>query len=75
MYLHLRRARKEKGIPAQEMAELLGLQTKAAYYKKETGATKFTLDEARLVADMLGMPIEKVFPQTYDADGGEINNV
>lgn len=60
-YGKLREIRNQKEITAREMADLLGLVTEAAYYKKETGAIKFTLEEAKLVSDKLGMPINQIF--------------
>lgn len=36
-YQRLRDLRKSKGISAKHMADLLGLVTKAAYYKKNPG--------------------------------------
>ncbi len=61
MYLKLREIRNAKGITAREMADLLGLKTEAAYYKKESGLIRFSLEEARLVADRLGLPISDIF--------------
>ncbi len=61
MFEKLRQIRTERGIPARKMAELLGLETEAAYYKKETGTVKFTLIEAKIIADYLEKPIEAVF--------------
>jgi len=60
-YHRLRELRKSKGISAKDMAELLGLGTKAAYYKKESGMTRFTLYEARLIAERLGTTIDQLF--------------
>ena len=60
-YEKLRNIRNDKGISAREMADLLGLVTEAAYYKKETGAIKFSVEEAKLVSDKLGMPISEIF--------------
>ena len=45
----------------QEISEKLGLKTEGAYYKKETGSVPFTLEEGKIVADILGMPIEDIF--------------
>jgi len=61
VFEHLRELRAQKGITAQMMAERLGLETKASYYKKETGAVKFSLLEAKEISDYLGMSIEEVF--------------
>lgn len=61
MYENLRKIRNKKKIPAFEMTRLLGLKTVAAYYKKETGAIKFTLEEARIISERLNMNIEDIF--------------
>ena len=61
MYENLREIRNNRNISALEMAEVLGLQTKAAYYKKESGTIKFSLEEAGLIAKFLNMRIEDIF--------------
>ncbi len=61
MYLILREIRNEKGITAREMADALGLKTDAAYYKKESGLIKISLEEAKIIADKLEMSIDKIF--------------
>ena len=60
-YEKLRIIRNGKGVTAREMADLLGLATEAAYYKKETGAIKFSLEEAKKVSDRLELPIGEIF--------------
>lgn len=61
MYENLRAIRNKAHIPAKEMADLLGLKTEAAYYKKENGAIRISIEEAKLIADKLDMPIEDIF--------------
>ena len=61
MYSKLRDIRNRKNISAREMANLLGLKTEAAYYKKESGLIKFSLEEARLVANKLDLTVEEIF--------------
>lgn len=61
MFEKLRELRNSKNISAEEMASMLGLETKAAYYKKEAGNVKFTLVEAKKISDFLNLPIEKIF--------------
>lgn len=61
MFERLREIRTQRGISAQTMADLLGLETEGAYYKKENGTTKFSLLEAKAVADYFGLPIETIF--------------
>ena len=61
MFEKLRKLRKEKNIQAKEIAEKIGLKTEGAYYKKETGSVPFTLEEGKIISEMLGMPIEDIF--------------
>ena len=61
MFENLRKLRQEKNIKAKDIAEKLGLKTEGAYYKKETGSVPFTLEEGKIVADILEMPIEEIF--------------
>lgn len=61
MYEKLRAIRNKERIPAKEMADLLNLKTEAAYYKKESGLTKFSLTEARRISERIGLPIEEIF--------------
>lgn len=61
MFEKLRKIRQEKNIKAKEIAEKMGLKTEGAYYKKETGTVPFTLEEGKIVSDILEMPIEEIF--------------
>jgi len=61
MYEKLRIIRNKEKIPAKEMADLLSLKTEAAYYKKESGFIRFSLTEARLISERIGLPIEEIF--------------
>jgi transcriptional regulator with XRE-family HTH domain len=61
MFERLRELRKEKGMTCEDMARLLGLDTKAAYSKKELGRTKFSLDDAKKVSRALGRSIDDIF--------------
>lgn len=61
MFEKLRELRNSKNISADEMSEILGLETKAAYYKKEAGNVKFTLAEAKKISDFFNLPIEEIF--------------
>jgi transcriptional regulator with XRE-family HTH domain len=61
MFEKLRALRISKGIPVEKLAEVLGLETLAAYYKKENGSVKFTLADAKKISDFFGMPIEEIF--------------
>ena len=61
MFERLRKIRKEKNISALEIARRIGLKTEGAYYKKETGDVPFTLNEGKIISDLLEMPIEDIF--------------
>lgn len=61
MYENLRAIRNARNISALDMAEVLGLQTKAAYYKKESGNIRFSLEEANKISKFLDMKIEDIF--------------
>ena len=61
MFERLRKIRQEKNIKAKDIAEKLGLKTEGAYYKKETGTVPFTLQEGKIVSEIIGLPIEEIF--------------
>ena len=61
MFERLRKIRQEKNIKAKDIAEKLGLKTEGAYYKKETGTVHFTLQEGKIVSEIIGLPIEEIF--------------
>ena len=61
VFVKLREVRNQKKISAKEMAKALELKTEAAYYKKESGLIRFSLDEAKIVSEKLGIPIEALF--------------
>jgi DNA-binding XRE family transcriptional regulator len=60
IYLSIKEVRLQKRIKAKTMCELIGVK-RITYYKKETGHVKFSLDEAKKIADFLEMPIEEIF--------------
>lgn len=61
MYKNLRRLRREKDIPVTRIRIMLGLKTDAAYYKKEKGIIKFSLDEALVISNFFKVPVELIF--------------
>lgn len=61
MYTNLKEIRVKKNVTAEQMAKLLGLKTKAAYYKKEAGKVKFSIDEAKAISEYFNVSIEKIF--------------
>ena len=56
----LRGIRAEKKISQQQLAEVIGV-SKVTYSKKERGVTTFTLPEAVLIAQHLGVDISDIF--------------
>ena len=61
MFERLRPIRKAQGLTCEDMAKALGLATKSAYSKKELGHTKFSLDDAKKISDLLGKSVDEIF--------------
>lgn len=61
MNVYLRKIRSENNLTHKEMANLIGLKTASAYYKKETGATPFSLAEAKIISEFFDKTIENIF--------------
>lgn len=57
----LREARKQMNVLPIELAKEIGLRTEAAYYKKESGRTKFSVDEAMIISKRLEKSIQELF--------------
>ncbi|MSD84256.1 XRE family transcriptional regulator [Lactobacillus curvatus] len=60
----IREKRMFKGYSMQKMADLLGLESKSMYYKRETGNTQFKATEIPVLASLLDIPVEKIFVKT-----------
>lgn len=60
MYEKLKEIRRLHSVNGEELAIVLGL-TKATYSKKENGTVKFSLNEAKKIADYFNMGIEELF--------------
>jgi len=58
--MNIREFRKKNRIPAEELAGILGISPQT-YYKKESGYLRFSLAEARAIANHVGQPIEAIF--------------
>ena len=54
----LKEMRKAKGETQSDLAALLGLKTASAYNKKENGKVPLTLNEAKILADHFGKPLD-----------------
>lgn len=57
----LKQLRQEKGATLEEMANLLGLKTPSAYWKKENLSIPFSLEEAHIIANYFHKSIEDIF--------------
>ena len=65
--LQLIRDKREKyHYTTQEMAEFLGLKTRADYWKRENGDTRFKSVELPILAKKLHTPISHFFTQKVD---------
>lgn len=59
--MYLKKIRSENNLTHKEMANLIGLKTASAYYKKEIGSTPFSLTEAKIISDFFDKNIEDIF--------------
>lgn len=57
--------RLEHGYTLEEMSTKLGFNSKSKYYRRENGEYKFQSEELPKVANILGIPLEKIFIKTY----------
>jgi putative transcriptional regulator len=61
LYKKLRELRHEKGYSVDRICKTIGVETVPTYYKKETGSLRFSLSEAKKIADLFHMKIEDIF--------------
>ena len=57
----LKRERMAKGVTMQVLADVIGIQTGGAYYRKERGLLNFSLEEAIKLARFFGKTVEELF--------------
>lgn len=57
----LRSLRRSMDVSGEEMSEMLGFKSSGTYYKKENGLSRFTLEEAGMIAKRFGKTIEELF--------------
>lgn len=57
----IKESRKKKGYSIQDISDRMGFSDKSKYYRRETGEYNFRSEEIPLVAEILGIPIEKIF--------------
>ena len=62
----VKQMRTERGIPQAVLAKVIG-SSLGNYSKKENGQTRFSLDEAKALADYFGVAIETLFYQENDS--------
>lgn len=56
----VKKLRVENNLSCKKMADLIGV-SKASYSKKENGIVKFSLTEAKIIADKFKKSIEEIF--------------
>ncbi len=61
----LRLVRISRNVSVKELAKELSLKTECTYYKKENGSLRFSLLEAKKLADFYQMTIEELFFNDY----------
>jgi len=57
----LRSVRMQKGITQTFLAKKLGFKTASGYNNIEMGRTKPSLEQAKNISEILGVPIEELF--------------
>ena len=68
----IKNKRLEYGYTMQEMAEFLGLKTRADYFKRENGDTRFKTVELPILSKKFHTPISHFF--NLEVDKIETNN-
>ena len=61
MYENLRKKRKDTNTTIKTIRKLIGIKTDAGYLKKETGATAFTIEEAKIIARYFETSVDILF--------------
>ncbi|MER1958839.1 MAG: helix-turn-helix transcriptional regulator [Solibacillus sp.] len=57
----LKELRIQKGLSVEEMSKLMGFESYQGYYYKESGARKMGADDVAKAAEILEVPIQKLF--------------
>lgn len=60
----IKQRRIEEGLTLKQMADALGIESKANYYKRENGDTKFKSSELPIISDVLNIDYKKIFIKT-----------
>lgn len=61
----IKEMRQNKGYSLNDMAIKMGFNNKTKYYRRETGEYKFQPEELPALANILDIPIEKIFSSEY----------
>lgn len=56
----VRELREKNGVLQEKMADLLGISI-PNYSKKETGAVRFSLTEAKIISTFFRVPVDEIF--------------
>lgn len=62
----IKEKRKKQRYSMRQMAEFLGLKSKADYFKREHGDTRFASTELPILSKVLGIPMKDFFTQDVD---------
>lgn len=57
----IKATRIEKGITSEEMSKLMGYKGNNAYYRKENGDRKFSLEDVVNISKILDLPVQRIF--------------
>lgn len=57
----LRKKRLEKGISQVFISKKLGYKTASGYANIEAGRNKLSLENAKIIAEIIGVPLEELF--------------
>lgn len=61
MYSNLKKIREQNGYTQDEMANMLGYNSKSTYSMKENGTRKITIEDAHKISKIFKKPIEEIF--------------
>lgn len=65
MTRNLRALRELKGMHQTDVADRLGISLHS-YSNKETGKREFTLEEAKKISELFGLPVDDIFFKQID---------
>ncbi|MDT2845507.1 helix-turn-helix domain-containing protein [Enterococcus thailandicus] len=70
----IKQKRELKGYSLKEMADLMGFNDKAKYYRREAGEYNFKSEELPQLAKILNIPISKIFTHEVAKKETYVNN-